>query len=72
MENKTMTEPTQQNTNDALKAAFDAYLGENEKYSVKGVKAAGTRARKALADLAKLCKARRTEIQNEKNAAKTP
>jgi len=54
---------------DALKAAFDAYLAENDKYSAKGVKAAGTRARKALADLAKACKARRVEIQNEKNAA---
>ena len=31
-------------------------------------KTAGTRARKALSELAKLCKERRLEIQNQKNA----
>ena len=36
----------------------------------KGVKASGTRARKALAELGKLLKARRKEIQESKNAAK--
>jgi hypothetical protein len=36
----------------------------------KGVKASATRARKALANLAKLIKARRKEIQEIKNAAK--
>lgn len=65
-----MNDEANVNAHEALKAAFDQYLSENEKYSVKGVKAAGTRARKALADLAKMCKARRVEIQAEKNAAK--
>ena len=37
----------------------------------KGVKASATRARKALANLSKLIKARRKEIQEAKNAAKT-
>ena len=60
---------TTASAHDALKTAFDAYLAENVKYSTKGVKAAGTRARKALADLAKACKSRRVEIQSEKNAA---
>ena len=36
---------------------------ENEKFTDKGVKAAGTRARKALMELGKLVKARRKEIQ---------
>lgn len=37
---------------------------------VAGNAAAGTRARKALGDLAKLAKARRAEITAEKNARK--
>jgi hypothetical protein len=37
---------------------------------VAGNAAAGTRARKALGDLAKLAKARRAEITTEKNARK--
>jgi len=65
-----MTDETTMNTHSALQEAFNNYLAENDKYSAKGVKAAGTRARKALGDLAKLCKARRVEIQAEKNAAK--
>ena len=41
------------------------------KFVDKGVKASATRARKALAELSKLIKARRKEIQEVKNAAKT-
>jgi len=52
-----------------LKAHFDAYLAENEKFE-GGNNAAGTRARKALAELGKLVKARRNEITAEKNARK--
>ena len=52
-----------------IKAQFEAYLAENEKFE-KGNSAAGTRARKALGELAKLCKARRNEITTEKNARK--
>ena len=51
-----------------IKAAFEEYLAENEKFEVKGVKAAAARARKALGELGKLTKARRTEIQDKKNA----
>lgn len=49
-------------------AAVSAYTEENEKFEGKGVKAAATRARGALGDLAKLAKARRAEIQEKKNA----
>lgn len=51
-----------------IKAKFEEYLAENEKFEVKGVKAAASRARKALGELGKLCKARRGEIQDKKNA----
>lgn len=47
--------------------AFNNYLKESETFDEKGVKAAATRARKALADLGKLTKSRRSEIQEKKN-----
>jgi len=46
-----------------------AYTAEHEKFE-KGNSAAGTRARKALAELAKVIKARRNEITAEKAARK--
>ena len=46
---------------------LEAYLAESEKFE-KGNNAAGTRARKALAELAKAVKARRNEITAEKAA----
>jgi hypothetical protein len=49
-------------------AQFEAYLKESEAFEEKGVKAAATRARKALGELGKLAKARRAEIQEKKNA----
>ncbi|MBO4389096.1 MAG: hypothetical protein J5785_06665 [Spirochaetales bacterium] len=55
---------------DALVHQFEAYVAENEKFEVKGVKASAARARKALGEIAKLCKERRKEIQDAKNAAK--
>ena len=42
---------------------------ENTKFSEKGVKAAGTRARKALLEIAKATKERRKEIQDAKTSA---
>tara|TARA_B100000900_G_scaffold340687_1_gene303561 strand:- start:869 stop:1045 length:177 start_codon:yes stop_codon:yes gene_type:complete len=48
--------------------AFNNYLAEAETFDDKGVKAAATRARKALGDLGKLTKGRRAEIQEKKNA----
>lgn len=56
-------------THEQIVANFNAYLAENEKYEVKGVKASAARARKALGELGKLAKARRAEIQESKNAA---
>lgn len=56
-------------TTNQIKEQLDAYLKENEKFE-KGNSAAGTRARKALGELAKLVKTRRNEITEEKNARK--
>lgn len=53
---------------EAIKAAMETYISESEAFEEKGVKAAATRARKALGDLGKLTKARRAEIQEKKNA----
>jgi len=55
------------NTHDSLKALFEQYVDENDKFSEKCNKAAGTRARKALMEISKLCKDRRKEIQEAKN-----
>lgn len=52
-----------------IKTHFDNYLLENEKFD-KGNSAAGTRARKALAEMSKAIKARRNEITDEKNSRK--
>jgi hypothetical protein len=52
-----------------LKQQFEAFLAEDSKFSA-GNGAAGTRARKALQEVAKLVKARRNEITEEKNARK--
>jgi vacuolar-type H+-ATPase subunit H len=51
---------------ETLVSLFDTYLKENEKFTDKGVKAAGTRARKALAEFTKAAKERRKEIQDSK------
>jgi hypothetical protein len=52
---------------DELIALFKTYEQESMKFEEKGVKASAARARKALADIAKLCKERRQEIQDKKN-----
>jgi hypothetical protein len=57
------------NSTEQLKSAVEAFLVENTKFE-SGNSAAGTRARKALAELGKLVKARRNEITAEKNARK--
>jgi hypothetical protein len=51
---------------DALIGLFEIYVAENEKFD-RGNKSAGTRARKALAEITKICKERRAEIQSIKN-----
>jgi hypothetical protein len=48
-----------------IESSLAVYNAENDKF-VKGNAAAGTRARKALAELAKAVKARRNEITAEK------
>lgn len=55
------------NNHDTIVNLFETYTEENEKF-MNGNKAAGTRARKALAELAKMCKERRKEIQESKTA----
>jgi hypothetical protein len=57
------------NSLEQLKAQFDASVAEYEKFA-KGNSAAGTRARKALGELAKVCKTIRNEVTAEKNARK--
>lgn len=52
-----------------IQGMFDEFLKEDAKFN-GGNSAAGTRARKALAEMAKLIKARRNEITEEKNARK--
>ena len=56
-----------ENTVEKMKVEFEAFLKDNEKFE-KGNATAGTRARKALAELTKLSKVRRGEITAEKNA----
>ena len=58
-------------THEQIMTEIQTYSEENSKFTEKGVKASATRARKALANLSKLIKARRKEIQEVKNAAKT-
>jgi hypothetical protein len=56
-------------TTTQLQEQFEAFLSEDTKFT-SGNSAAGTRARKALAEIGKLVKARRNEITAEKNARK--
>jgi uncharacterized protein YbaP (TraB family) len=56
-------------TADQLKAMIEEWQKEDAKFT-DGNSAAGTRARKALAEMSKLIKTRRNEITEEKNARK--
>jgi len=56
-------------TNEQLQAQFAEFLAEDAKFTA-GNSAAGTRARKALAEMSKAVKSRRNEITAEKNARK--
>jgi|TARA_A100000172_G_scaffold80461_1_gene70089 hypothetical protein len=49
---------------------FNSFEEEIQKFNEKGIAAAGTRARKALLEIAKLTKAIRKDIQDVKNAGK--
>ena len=57
------------NTTQSIQDAVDAFKLEDAKFEA-GNSSAGTRARKALGELAKLVKARRNEISAEKLARK--
>ena len=56
-------------THDMIVSLVETYNIENEKFE-GGNKLAGTRARKALAEIGKLTKVRRKEIQDAKNTDK--
>jgi hypothetical protein len=54
---------------DKITQAYETYVKENESWEAeKPIKAAASRARKALGELGKLTKERRKEIQERKNA----
>jgi hypothetical protein len=53
-------------TTDQIAEAFTTFIEEDTKFTEKGNKAAGTRARKALLELCKLTKVRRSEISEAK------
>ena len=57
-------------THEQIMTEIQSYSEENQKFTEKGVKASATRARKSLASLSNLIKARRKEIQEAKNAEK--
>jgi hypothetical protein len=56
-------------TKDLLDNHVATFTSEYEKFD-QGNKAAGTRARKALSEIGKLCKVLRVEIQAAKNSDK--
>ncbi len=51
-----------------LIAQFEIYVAESTRFEQKGIKASAARARKALAEISKLCKERRKEIQDQKTS----
>jgi hypothetical protein len=53
-----------------LTEQYNSFQEEIEKFNEKGINAAGTRARKALLEIAKLTKLIRKDIQDKKNEAK--
>jgi hypothetical protein len=53
---------------DQITEQFEIYIAESRRFDENGVKVAATRARKALAELSKLAKEERKEIQDKKNA----
>ena len=46
-----------------LEDQFKVYAAEAKRFEEKGIKASATRARKALAEISRLCKERRSETQ---------
>lgn len=58
----------EKSVNDQITDAYNAYIEENARFTIKGVKASAARARKALGELRKLAGERRKQIQTEKEA----
>ena len=54
------------NTHERITELFNNYNAENDRFESKGVKASAARARKALSEMGKLLKVRRSEIQEAK------
>ena len=54
-------------THDSLKALFEQYVDENDKFSEKSNKAAGTRVRKGMLSLREIAQNIRKEVQDLKN-----
>jgi hypothetical protein len=50
-----------------IQEQMEKYLTEAERFDNKGIKGASTSTRKALGEIAKLCKLRRAEIQDKRN-----
>lgn len=50
-----------------IKEQYENYLAEAERFEEKGIKGASATTRKALGEMAKLCKTRRAEIQQKRN-----
>jgi len=57
------------NNHEMITQLFESYKDDFTKFT-EGNKAAGTRARKALSEITKLCKDIRREIQDQKNSDK--
>ena len=57
-------------THKSILEQVETYIAEHEKFVEKGIAAAGARARASLANIGKLIKVRRAEIQEAKNSAK--
>ena len=53
-----------------IKEQYENYLAEVERFEEKGIKGASTTTRKALGEIAKLCKVLRQEVQDAKNSDK--
>jgi hypothetical protein len=54
--------------NEEIKKEFEQYEEDISLFNEKGNKSAGTRARKALMNISRLCKEIRKEIQSKKTA----
>lgn len=68
MTDETLDPVKNETTHDQIVSLYHSYLEENVKFEDKDVKAAASRARKALGALGKLTKVRRAEIQERKLA----